>query len=41
MCRKLLLFITDAGFHFAGDGQVKWKLFCVIISNHAMYSLFV
>ena len=23
MSRKLLLFITDAGFHFAGDGKVK------------------
>ena len=25
--RKIILFITDAGFHFAGDGKVSWVYF--------------
>ena len=29
--RKLLLFITDAGFHYAGDGKVCVFFVCVFL----------
>lgn len=27
--RRLLVFSTDAGFHYAGDGKVRKKLYCL------------
>ena len=42
MSRKLLLFITDAGFHFAGDGKVKMEtimLDYLVLIEYSLYAL--
>lgn len=32
--RRLLLFSTDAGFHYAGDGKVRFLYHLIYILNH-------
>lgn len=38
--RRLLLFSTDAGFHYAGDGKVRFFIISYILNHLAIHYTF-